>query len=154
MSTKSEVPSVLQDTLDWFKEAMPNPDIKNFNVQVGCHLEEVVEMITELHTDNDIGKHHLARAIVYLNALAEYMKRNHHFVIKMGKRHDFADAVVDQTVTAAGINYILDVDHIGALNEVNRGNYSKFVDGKAVFDENGKIKKGPNFVKADLTPYI
>lgn len=147
-------PNVLQDTIDWFKEAVPSPTPKNFNTQVGCHLEEVVEMLQELISDNDVANIHLDQARTYLHDLAEYMKRNPVYLIKMGQRHDFADAVIDQTVTGAGINYMLGVDHVGALNEVNRGNYSKFVDGKAIFDENDKIKKGPDFVKADLTPFI
>jgi hypothetical protein len=46
---------------------------------------------------------------------------------------------------------MFDMDIVGALREVNRSNYSKFVNGRAVFDENGKIKKGADYSKPDLT---
>ena len=42
------------------------------------------------------------------------------------------------------------MDIVGALDEVNRSNFSKFVNGKPVFDENGKIKKGANYKEPDL----
>lgn len=29
----------------WHKRARPEPTDKDFNVQLGCHLEEVVEML-------------------------------------------------------------------------------------------------------------
>jgi hypothetical protein len=59
--------------------------------------------------------------------------------------------LADQIVTAVGIASMLDMDIVGALQEVNRSNYSKFVNGRAVFDENGKIKKGADYSKPDLT---
>lgn len=37
-----------------------------------------------------------------------------------------------------------------ALDRVHRSNISKLVDGKPVKDANGKVKKGPNYVK----PYL
>ncbi len=49
---------------------------------------------------------------------------------------------------------MFDMDIVGALQEVNRSNYSKFVNGRAVFDENGKIKKGPDYSKPDLTKFV
>ena len=45
-------------------------------------------------------------------------------------------------------------DIIGALNEVNNSNWSKFENGKAIFDGNGKIKKGTNYFKPNLIKFI
>jgi hypothetical protein len=49
---------------------------------------------------------------------------------------------------------MLDMDVLGALEEVNRSNFSKFENGKAVFDENGKITKGKNYSKPNLKPFV
>ena len=49
---------------------------------------------------------------------------------------------------------MLNYDVVGGLDEVNRSNYSKFVDGQPLFDENRKIKKGPQYSRPDLTPYL
>jgi len=32
----------------WHKRARPNPTDKDFNVQLGCHFEEIVEMLDAL----------------------------------------------------------------------------------------------------------
>ena len=39
---------------------------------------------------------------------------------------------------------------VEAVGRVNKSNWSKFVNGKPIFDENGKIAKGPDYVKCDL----
>ena len=45
-------------------------------------------------------------------------------------------------------------DMQGALNEVIRSNDSKMVSGKFEFDANGKIMKGKDYFKPDLTTYV
>ena len=49
---------------------------------------------------------------------------------------------------------IFTYDYHGALDEVNRSNYSKFEDGKAVRDEHGKIAKGKDYFRADLERFV
>ena len=65
------------------------------------------------------------------------------------------DGITDQQVTAIGIGHMLGMDTTGALAEVDRSNFSKFgKDGQPIFDENGKIKKGPHYVKPNLEPFL
>ena len=64
------------------------------------------------------------------------------------------DDIVDEIITRVGIAHTMGFDIEGALAEVNRSNFSKFEDGQAVFDENGKITKGKHYSKPDLKPYI
>lgn len=45
-------------------------------------------------------------------------------------------------------------DMVGALKEVNASNYSKFENGKPVFNEQGKIAKGKDYFKPNLTTYL
>ena len=42
----------------------------------------------------------------------------------------------------------------GALKEVNDSNHSKFENGKAVFNEQGKITKGKNYSPPELGKFI
>lgn len=40
--------NTLQSIAEWHQQARPNPSDKDFNVQLGCHLEEVCEMLEAL----------------------------------------------------------------------------------------------------------
>lgn len=48
----------------------------------------------------------------------------------------------------------LTTESVSSFEEVNRSNWSKFVDGKPVFDENGKIKKGDGYTPPDLSKFV
>lgn len=136
---------------DWFEQAVPNPTDKNRAVQIGVHFEEVSEMLTavsEMHTAE------------HMHDLAEHYKGNRDAAISDSEvlegidRNELLDALCDQIVTAVGVAHMLGLDIKGALEEVNRSNWSKFVDGKPVFNENGKIAKGPNYTPPDLTAFV
>lgn len=45
-------------------------------------------------------------------------------------------------------------DMVGALDEVNKSNWSKFKDGVPAFDENGKIAKADGYFKPDLAKFL
>jgi hypothetical protein len=64
----------LQDTLNWFKEALPNPTSKNQKSQLGVHVEEFVEMLVEMNVEGYNSA--LADAIVSLNVLANGLKKD------------------------------------------------------------------------------
>lgn len=65
-------------------------------------------------------------------------------------RKEFLDSLADQIVTAAGVGHCAGMDVPGAVEVVDHSNWSKFVDGEPVFDNNGKITKGPDYFKPDL----
>jgi hypothetical protein len=136
----------LQRTQQWFIEAVREPTDRNKVIQVGIHVEEFGEMM-EAIGDQGLAKRMQGIASEYKRGDIEYSK----LVIN---RQELLDSLADQIVTAVGVAYMFDMDIVGALNEVNRSNYSKFVDGRAVFDENGKIKKGPDYSKPDLTKFV
>jgi len=49
----------------------------------------------------------------------------------------------------------LNADFFGAFREVQRSNLSKLgADGKPIYNEAGKIQKGPNFSEPNLLPFI
>lgn len=69
-------------------------------------------------------------------------------------RHFTTRACCDQIVTALGVGYMFGFDMQLALAEVVRSNWSKFENGKPVFDDNGKIKKGVNYTPPQLGEFI
>ena len=69
-------------------------------------------------------------------------------------REQLLDACGDQIVTAVGLCYMMGWDISGALAEIIRSNNSKFVDGKAIKNEHGKIIKGGNYTPPNLKPFL
>lgn len=145
----------LVDTQNWFIKAVPTPTSKNISTQIGCHLEEVVEMLEELAPLTQNGDVILNTAICALERLAESMKESDKEVYAPNSnRLAILDSLADQIVTATGIGTFLGMNVPGALSEVNRSNYSKFVDGNPIFNENQKVMKGPDYTPPDLIPFI
>lgn len=129
----------------WFVEAIPEPTDKNRAVQIGCHLEEVDEMQEAVVGKVDDNS---------LRELAEYFKKRCPGITPQGvDRQELLDALCDQIVTAVGVAHMFSMDIESALTEVNRSNWSKFVDGKPVFNEHGKIAKGPNYTEPDIAGF-
>lgn len=146
---------VLSETKGWFEKAVPDPQTKNFTTQLGVHFEEVAEMITELTPENDEVGQAILDALTANKHLGELLKRSGGVHVKDENRRLFLDAICDQLVTGTGTAHMLGMDPVGGLNEVNRGNFSKFDEnGEPIFDENMKVTKGPNYVKPDLTPFV
>jgi len=144
----------INETKKWFAEAVPVPNGKSSAVQFGCHLEEVVEMLGNIEvTANGESMIHLDLAKGYLKLLSLDLKQGFcQYQLKDRTAH--LDALADQIVTAVGCAHMEGMDIQGALAEVNRSNWSKFVDGKPVFDENGKIKKGPGYSAPELGRFV
>ncbi|AGR46544.1 putative phosphoribosyl-ATP pyrophosphohydrolase [Pseudoalteromonas phage TW1] len=135
----------------WFKTAKPNPSVEDACVQIGCHYEEVSEMA------ETIGSYDLAAKIE--REANCFKDRYSGCVYRLDCDEDFnkvklLDDLCDQIVTAVGVAHMLGMDIEGALNEVNNSNWSKFEDGKPVFNEQGKIAKGRDYFAPDLTKFI
>ena len=92
-------------------------------------------------------------ALEQLNRLAEYYKHSDDSVV-VKDRQLLLDSLCDQIVTAVGVAHMFGLDITGALEEVNRSNWSKFVDGEPVFNKHGKIAKGPNYSPPDLSKFV
>lgn len=146
----------IANTLLWFQKAVPNPVSKNIHTQIGCHFEEVVEMIAEIKGLDANTVTLLRNAQHYLHLLAEHLKsKDGTIVICRDSREDFFDAICDQLVTGTGIAHMLGMDPVGGLDTVNISNFSKFDDdGNPIFNVNQKVMKGPNYRKADLSPFV
>ena len=137
----------ISDIKGWFELAVPTPTDKNRAVQLGVHFEEVGEMLQTLPTHHPCLRDDLAD-------VANGYKKRHEVNGEDVDRIELLDALCDQIVTAVGVAHMFGMDIEGALAEVTRSNWSKFVDGKPVFDANGKIAKPPSYSKPDLTPFV
>lgn len=143
--------------IDWFKTAVPKPTDKNKAVQVGVHFEEVAEMITAIYKYDLQNPSVIIDSSESLSELSEHFKqdwliKNNSFTNKQKK--ELLDSLCDQIVTAIGVAYMLGMDINRALNEVNHSNWSKFENGKPVFNDQGKIAKGKDYFKPDLTKFL
>lgn len=143
----------LNRTYEWFQEAIPTPTKSLQKVQLGVHLEEFAEMLNEM----TIAGHEelIAKAKQSVETLATLLKTDKNITLTITNRKDFLDALIDQLVTLTGTAYQQGMDILGGLDEVNDSNFSKFKDGKAIFDSNGKIAKNPEtYRKADLSTFV
>lgn len=143
----------LADTFNWIKKAVPNPNEQNISVQIGVHFEEVAEMLDQIGSQEGTTILLLENAQLALERLATHLKRDRP-KLDIKNRLEFLDSICDQLVTATASAYMQKMDPIGGLIEVNESNYSKFVDGEPVFDQNRKITKGPNYRKPDLNKFV
>lgn len=140
----------LQNTKAWFEAAVPAPDDRARAVQLGCHIEEFLEMLESVEVSDSWLQNSTLRRLA---SLAEGLKDGSISISGM-LPFGYLDALADQIVTAVGCAHMEGMDIVGALNEVNRSNWSKFVDGKPVFDSNGKIKKGPDYTEPNLAMFV
>lgn len=150
----SELKGIAQ-TKNWFELAVPRPIPKNVTTQLGCHFEEVVEMMEGFKGTNRITQAMFTQAMISLHGLALHLKADKDgSCIEVVDRMEVLDGICDQQVTGTGLGHMLGLNVVDALDEVNRSNFSKFVDGQPIFDKDMKISKGPNFFKPDLTPFL
>jgi predicted HAD superfamily Cof-like phosphohydrolase len=135
----------LQRTLNWFQLAVPTPTDKNKSVQIGCFFEEVNEVVAAL------GEHQTSDLT---DISDDYKTYDGKLYLSNQQRIELLDGLCDTIVTAVGVAHMLNMDIIAAMSEVNRSNFSKFVDGKPVFNEQGKIAKPATYSAPSLEKFV
>lgn len=130
----------------WHRRARPAPGPQDFNVQLGCHFEEIVEMLDTIDFKTQTWAL-LRSELTMLSRALKTGKESAHIL----NRKAFLDALADQVVTSVGTGHCAKMRTSEAITRVNTSNWSKFIDDKPVFDENNKIKKGPYYKPVDLT---
>ena len=139
----------------WHQRARPNPTDANFDVQLGCHLEEVAEMVKSLSFvfKNGTGMEMPGKTSMLYQQINDFADG-----LKAGRIHaciadpkELLDSVADQIVTSVGVGHCAHAKVVQAVEVVNSSNWSKFdKDGQPIFDQNGKILKGPDYKAPDL----
>jgi len=135
---------MINEIKQWFEAAVPEPTDKSRAVQIGIHYEEVAEMLDAVGDD-----------FPDMEWLSAYYKITSPGIgVDEVDRIAMLDALCDQIVTAIGVAHMFGMDIEGALAEVNRSNWSKFVEGVPHFDANGKIIKGPSYTRPELSNFV
>ena len=129
----------------WHRRARPDPVQENFNVQLGCHVEEFIEMLDAVKFNST-----WTNLRYELVLLADRLKANMENA-DIVDRKEFLDSLADQIVTSVGVGHCAGMKTSDAVDAVSRSNWSKFNDeGFPIFNEHGKIAKGPNYKR----PYL
>ena len=127
----------------WHRRARPEPTAADFNVQLGCHFEEFVEMMDCIEIVDASNTLDAARDV--MSALADWLKKGN-VTAQIADRKEFLDSIADQVVTGIGAAYCAGMKGAVACDRVNTSNWSKFDEnGQPIRDTNGKITKGPNY---------
>ena len=68
---------------------------------------------------------------------------------------EVADALTDILYVTYGAGHAFGIDLDKCFDEVQNSNMSKLdKDGKPIYNENGKVMKGPNYFKPDLSKFV
>ena len=68
---------------------------------------------------------------------------------------EVADALTDLLYVTYGAGHAFGIDLDKCFDEVQRSNMSKLgVDGKPIYNEKGKVMKGPNYFEPDLNKFV
>ena len=145
---------MLNKIIEWFKTCYPKVTPEVASIQYGCLVEEIGETMVltqDLEYTSDFNAQVLDVGFVARNY--KYQRpENVEFLqaLEPTDRTEHLDGLVDIIWTAVTSGTAMGYDMQGALDEVIRSNYSKFENGQPVFDENGKVAKGKDYMKPDL----
>tara|TARA_B100000767_G_C19619809_1_gene473541 strand:- start:379 stop:750 length:372 start_codon:yes stop_codon:yes gene_type:complete len=68
---------------------------------------------------------------------------------------EVADALTDILYVTYGAGHAFGIDLDNCFDEVQKSNMSKLgSDGKPIYNENGKVMKGPKYFKPDLSKFL
>lgn len=137
----------------WHRRARPEPTAKDFNVQLGCHFEEIAEMVRELRVLKHGSLYVLPEVKTLHDALLVVSNelKTGGMSLEIRDRKEFLDSLADQIVTTVGVGHCAGMKTSEAVTAVNSSNWSKYdVNGQPLFDANGKIAKGANYHKPVL----
>ena len=68
---------------------------------------------------------------------------------------EVADALTDILYVTYGAGHAFGINLDACFNEVQKSNMSKLgSDGKPIYNDKGKVMKGPNYFKPDLTKFV
>lgn len=146
-----------QRTAEWLHACGKGKTVPNASVQIGCHLEEVVEFINALSFSGEMTCSPSAFALMVetLDTLADDIKHGQvQALVPPTSREAVLDSLCDQNVTLDGVAYLLDFDKDGADEAVLEANDDKLVNGKPVILPGGKIGKPQGWEPADISRFV
>lgn len=146
-----------QRTAAWLHACGKGQTVPNLSVQIGCHIEEFCEFLSELALSGESSASPMAFALTMetLESVADDLKRGQVIAHVLKERRErILDSLCDQEVTLNGVAYLADFDKDSADKAVLDSNDAKLVDGKPVLAPGGKIMKPEGWVAPDLRPFV
>ena len=106
----------------------------------------------EVKTKAELGNNKINELrISLINEELEELKK----AIKDNDILEVADALTDILYVAYGAGHAFGINLDKCFNEVQESNMSKLdSDGKPIYNESGKVMKGPNYFKPDLSKFL
>ena len=112
--------------------------MQTFGQEIKENAEFPSERITKLRTD-----------------LIEEELSELQIAIKNKNIKEVADALTDILYVTYGAGHSFGINLDDCFNEVQKSNMSKLgSDGKPIYNESGKVMKGPNYFKPDLGKFV
>ena len=116
--------------------------VKKFMLQFGQHVKNKAEFPSD-----KIVKLRYELILEELNELKE--------AIEQKDIKEVADALTDILYVTYGAGHAFGINLDKCFDEVQKSNMSKLgADGKPIYNENGKVMKGPNYFKPDLNKFV
>jgi len=116
--------------------------VKKFMLQFGQQVKNNAEFPTD-----KIVKLRYELILEELNELKE--------AIKQKDIKEVADALTDILYVTYGAGHAFGINLDKCFDEVQKSNMSKLgADGKPIYNEHGKVMKGPNYFKPDLNKFV
>jgi len=145
-----------QKTAAWLAACGKTPgNADHVSVQIGCHLEEVAELLKCLRTDSEGATLILDRTVADLEWVAVKIKKGDYLAHIPNHLRDLAlDALCDAEVTGNGVAFLAGMNKDAADQAVLASNDAKLVDGKPVILEGGKVGKPIGWKAPDLSAFV
>lgn len=140
----------------WARLCLPAQSEMQMHTQLGVWLEEIRETVACVQThDKDVAQV-LIDLDRTLRSLETKLKGQTGVVfIPHPDRGELLDGLCDTQQVGQCLAWTLKMDYDGYMrDQVIPANFSKFVDGKPIFDANGKVAKGPHTFKPNAKGYV
>lgn len=142
-------------TAAWLMACGKEPTTANLSVQIGCHIEEFIELLGTLDFASPNDEKIVNAVMAELNYVSKNLKTRTSLArIRADQREQALDALCDGEVTGNGIAFLAAFDKISADEAVLNANDAKLVDGKPVILEGGKIGKPEGWTPPDLSAFV
>lgn len=143
-----------QVVTNWIDEAKQPRNVRNQALYLGLCLEELAEVLNEVFEvdrNDAVELGQVASKLAYLGNLFKegLWDRN----VGLANQVELMDGFCDLTWVAIGAGHMTG-NVAGAFAEVAQSNWSKFQDGLALLDKNGKVIKAASFRAPVLAPFV
>lgn len=134
----------------WHHACRPTPTDADLQVQFGCHLEEVGEMLDTVSITSVTDYVDISQLKKDLARIATLLKTRETVKMEVIDRKGLLDSLADQVVTGVGVGYCANMLVLVGIARVNQSNWTKFGEDGPVRLPGGKIGKGPFYIPPDL----